>query len=57
MFIEWRVIVEYVFELAWAELWTGQYLIEIKIGLENYPKVEKSLIDLIKVGSCLQDAH
>ena len=57
MFIDWRVIVDFVFELAWAEVWTGQYLIKIKIGLENYPKVEKSLIDLIKVGSCLQDAH
>ena len=57
MSIGWRVIVDFVFELAWAEVWTGQYLIKIKIGLENYPKVEKSLIDLIKVGSCLQDAH
>ena len=57
MFIDWRVIVDFVFELAWAEVWTGQYLIKIKIGLENYSKVEKSLIDLIKVGSCLQDAH
>ena len=57
MFIDWRVIVDFVFELTLAEVWTGQYLIKIKIGIENYPKVEKSLIDLIKVGSCLQDAH
>ena len=57
MFIDWKVIVDFVFELAWAEVWTGQYLIKIKIGFENHSKVENSLSGLIKVESCLQDAH
>ena len=52
-----RVIVDFVFELTWAEVWAGQYLIKIKIGFKNHPKVENSLIGLIKVGSCLQNAH
>ena len=49
--------VDFVFELAWAEVWAGQYLIKIKIGFENHPKVENSLSGLINVGSSLQDAH
>ena len=51
-----RVIVDFIFELAWAEVWAGQYLIKIKIGFENHTKVEESLIGLMKVGSCLLDA-
>ena len=52
-----RVIVDFVFYLTWAEVWAGQYLIKIKIGFENHPKVENSLIGLIKVRSFLQDSH
>ena len=44
-----RAIVDFIFELAWAEVWAGQYLIKIKIGFENHPKIEKSLIGLIEV--------
>ena len=47
MFIGSRVIVDFVFELTWAEVWAEQYLIKIKIGLENHPKDENSLIGLI----------
>ena len=57
MSIGWRVIVDFVFELAWAVVWAGQNLIKIKIEFENHPKIEESSISLIKVGSCLQDAH
>ena len=52
-----RLIVDFVFELTWAEVWAGQYSIKIKIGFENHSKVENSLSGLIKVESCLQDAH
>ena len=38
-----RVIEDFVFELTWAEVWAGQYLIIIKIGFENHPKIENSL--------------
>ena len=34
-----RVIVDFVFKLTWAEVWAGQYLIIIKIGVENNPKI------------------
>ena len=52
-----RVIEDFVFELTWAEVWAKQYLIKIKIEVENHPKDENSLIGLISVGSYLQDAH
>ena len=52
-----RVIVDFVFELPGAEFWAGKCLIKIKIWFKNNPKVEESLFGLIKVGSCLQDAH
>ena len=42
-----RVIVYFVCELAWAKVGAGQYLIKMKIGFENHPKVENSLIGFI----------
>ena len=52
-----RVIADFVFELTWAKVWAGRYLNKVKAGFENHLKVENSLIGLIKVGTCLQDAH
>ena len=50
-----RVIIDFVFELTWADIWAGQYLIKTSWGWAESSSVElrSNQKGSVKLGLCL----